>query len=132
MQLKHSRALYDWYCVNAGEMQPKVIDADDIMNDPAAVRQLCIETGLDPDAIQYKWEVRHMDHPIHSRMLSTIYASTGIIKGLDARSLDIEAEKVKWKAEWGEEESEGMAKLVYNAMPDYEYLLSRRVRSASK
>lgn len=129
MEFKHSRALYDWYCENAGKMQPRIIDADDIMNDPATVRQLCIDTGLDPDAIQYEWEVRHMDHPVHSRMLSTIYASKGIVKGKDARGLDIEEEKVKWKAEWGDEEGENMAKIVYGAMPDYEYLLSRRVRS---
>jgi len=131
MNMKHSRAMYDWYAANAVEMKPRVIDADDIMTDPEAVRQLCIETGLDPDAIQYEWEERTMDHPVHKRMLSTIYASKGIVKGLDARNLDIETEMVKWKAEFGDEDAEGLAKYVYAAMLDYEYLLSRRTRAKS-
>jgi hypothetical protein len=126
MSMKHSRALYDWYSANATKWKPQVIDADDIMNNPAVVRQLCVETGLDPDAIQYEWEERHEKDPVHARMLSTIYASKGIIKGLDARSLNIETEKTKWTAEWGAEEAENMAKIVHAAMPDYEYLLSQR------
>jgi hypothetical protein len=129
LTLRHSRALYDWYLHNGGERKPRVIDADDIMTDHAAIRQLCIETGLDPDAIQYEWEEQHEEHRIHAAFLSTINASTGIVKGLDARSLDIGDEKVKWKAEFGDEAAEDMAKFVYDAMPDYEYLLSRRTRS---
>jgi len=130
LNFKHSRAMYDWYAQNAGStMQPRVIDADDVINSPDVVRQLCVETGLDPDAIQYKWEVRHSDDPNVARMLSTINASTGIIKGLDASNLDIEAEEGKWKAEFGEDEGERLAGFVRDAMPDYEYLLSKRTRA---
>jgi len=132
MNFKHSRAMYDWYTQNAGTMRPRVIDADDIMNDPAAVRQLCVETGLDPNAIQLRWDVQHSDGLLRSRMLSTINASTGIVKGLDARNLDIEAEKIKWKAEFGDEDGGKLAEIVHDAMPDYEYLLSKRTCGKSR
>jgi hypothetical protein len=126
LTLRHSRAVYDWYAENAGEMKPRVIDADDIMNDPDAIRQLCIETGLDPDTVQYSWEEVQEENPLVARFKSTINASKGIIKGLDARSLDIEKEKTKWKTDFGNEEADRLAKFVNDAMPDYNYLLSHR------
>jgi hypothetical protein len=129
MTLSHSRALYDWYLENGDKQRPRVIDADDIMNDPAAVRQLCIETGLDPDAVQYEWEEQHEENPLKASFLSTINGSKGIIKGLDSRNLDIEAEKIKWETEFGEETAGDLAKFVYDAMPDYKYLLGQRTRS---
>jgi hypothetical protein len=57
LTLKHSRALYDWYCKHGSKfgITPRVIDADDIMNNPAAVRQLCEQTGLSADDVQYEW-----------------------------------------------------------------------------
>lgn len=129
LTLRHSRAVFDWYLENASkERKPRVIDADDIMNNPAAVRQLCIQTGLDPEAVQYKWDEVHEEDPLMARFKSTINASKGIIKGMDARSLDIEAEKAKWTAERGEEEAENLAKYVNDAMSDYYYLLSHRTQ----
>lgn len=127
--LRFSRQLYDWYASHPSSQPPKIIDADDIMNNRAAVRQLCVETGLDPDAVQYEWDVAEEEKdPRKAAFLSTINASQGIKKGLDARSIDVEAERVKWTQEWGERDAEDMARLVYEAMPDYEYLLKRRVR----
>ena len=63
---------------------------------------------------------------------STLNASKGIEPGLEARSLNIEEEKVKWAAEFGEKDAEDLAKFVHEAMPDYEYLLKRRVRGDQK
>jgi hypothetical protein len=100
MTLSHSRALYDWYLENGDKQRPRVIDADDIMNEPAVVRQLCIETGLDPDAVQYEWEEQHEENPLKASFLSTINGSKGIIKGLDSRNLNIEVEKIKWETEF--------------------------------
>jgi hypothetical protein len=129
LTLRHSRDLFDWYLKHGGEVKPKVIDADDIINDRAAVRQLCIETGMDPDAVQYEWEIREEKDPHKAIFLSTINASTGIIPGLASRGLEIETEKVKWKAEFGDEDGEDLAKFVHDAMPDYNYLLSQRTFS---
>lgn len=131
LHLHFSRDLYDWYANHPRALPPKVIDADDIMNNPAAVRQLCVEVDLDPEAVQYEWETPPEEtDPRKAAFLSTINASQGIKKGLDAKSIDIEQEKIKWQAEFGEEDAEDMARFVYDAMPDYEYLLKRRVRGA--
>ncbi|CBX90443.1 hypothetical protein LEMA_P065690.1 [Plenodomus lingam JN3] len=127
--LRFSRELYDWYLKQGEETQPKVIDADDIMTDKAAVGQLCLETGMDPDSVQYEWATREEPHPMKAIMLDKICSSTGILPGLTAQGLTLEAEKAKWKTEFGEEDAELLAKHVQDAIPDYEYLHSRRVRS---
>ncbi|KAI8935781.1 hypothetical protein NX059_007301 [Plenodomus lindquistii] len=129
MSLRFPRDLYDWYLTQGEDTSPKIIDADDIMSDKAAVRQLCLETGLDPDSVQYEWAAREEQDPLKKVMLDKISTSTGILPGLEARGLDLETEKAKWKAEFGNEDGELMAKYVRDAMPDYEYLHSQRVRS---
>ncbi|KAL6708417.1 hypothetical protein ACN47E_002680 [Coniothyrium glycines] len=129
MTLRQSRELFDWYDTRGTDVRPKVIDADDIMNDKEAVRKLCIETGLDPDAIQYEWEAREEKDPLKAAFLSTLYASKGILPGFSARGLDMDVEKSKWKAEFGEEDGDDLAILVMKAMPDYNYLWSRRTCS---
>ncbi|KAF2854783.1 hypothetical protein T440DRAFT_464924 [Plenodomus tracheiphilus IPT5] len=129
LSLRFSRELYDWYLKQGEEMSPKVIDADDIMSNKAVVRQLCLETGLDPDAVQYEWATREEPDPMKKVMTDKIISSTGILPGLEARGLDLETEKKKWKAEFGDEDGELLAKYVQDAMPDYEYLYSQRVHS---
>ena len=105
---------------------PQVIDADDIIHDRAAVRHVCLQTGLDPDAVMYEWETREEKDPRKAAFLSTIYASKGIIPGLAAKGLDFETERAKWREEFGVEDGEDLARFVQEAMADYEYLLSRR------
>jgi hypothetical protein len=131
LTLRHSRALYDWYLENENKTgrKPRIIDADDIMNNPAAVRQLCLDTKLDPDAIQYEWEEQKEENVLKASFLSTLNTSKGIVKGLDSCDLNIETEKSKWKAEFGDETGEEMAEFVYKAMPDYLYLLNQPTRA---
>ncbi|KAJ4982967.1 hypothetical protein SVAN01_11533 [Stagonosporopsis vannaccii] len=126
LTLRPSRALYDWYVSQETNLQPQVIDADDIINDRAAVRHVCIQAGLDPEAVAYEWESREETDPMKAVFLSTICASKGVIPSLAARGLDFDIEKAKWKAEFGDEDGEDLAKFVLDAMPDYNYLLSRR------
>lgn len=126
LTLRHSRALFDWYNSQGPNSHPQVIDADDIINHKAAVRHICLATGLSPDAVQYKWETKEETDPQKAVFLSTINSSKGIIPGLASCGLEIEAEKAKWKAEFGDEDGEDLAKFVLDAMPDYNYLLSRR------
>lgn len=129
--LHHSRALFDWYDKQGSGLRPQVIDADDIMSGKDSVRHLCIETGMDPDAVLYEWETRVEEDPLKAHFLSTINASKGILPGLAARGLDLEVEKGKWKAEFGETDGEDLAQFVADAMADYNYLLSRRTYVAS-
>lgn len=129
LSLRFFRRLYDWYLEQGEEIRPKIIDADDIMTNKDVVRQLCLETGLDPDSVQYEWETREEEDPLKKEMTARINASTGILPGLEARGLDIESEKVKWTAEFGEVDGQRLAKYVIDAMPDYHYLHSRRVNA---
>lgn len=131
MTLRYSRALYDWYCTHGTSQKPLVIDADEIMKDRGAVQQLCLQTGLDPDAIQYQWDEEHEADPIKLAFVSRINASTTIIKGLDAEQLDVAVEKAKWVHQFGEDVAEDLAKLVEDAMPDYKYLWSQRTQSST-
>ena len=134
LNLHAPRALYDWYAEQSATSHiiPRVIDADDVMNDPATVRLLCTQTGMDPDAVVYEWEERVVEDPRQARFLSTISKSKGVIKGLDAQGKTVESEMEKWVAEWGREDAEEMARLVRDAMPDYEYLYSRRTKAGGK
>lgn len=83
LQLRDSRTLYDWYAAKTANtgIIPRVIDADDVMNDAASMRKLCLETGLNPDAIVYEWEERVVEDPMQARFLSTLAKSKGILKG---------------------------------------------------
>jgi hypothetical protein len=126
MTLRHSRALYDWYRSQDEDVRPQVIDADEIINDRAAVSHVCNAVGLSSDAVLYEWDTREETDPKRAVFMSTINASKGIIPGLAARGLDFEAEKAKWKAEFGDEDGEDIAKFVLDAMPDYTYLLNQR------
>lgn len=126
LTLRPSRALHDWYVSQGAGLQPQVIDADDIINDKDAVRHVCTKMGLDPEAVIYEWDTREETDPMKAVFLSTICASRGIIPSLAARGLEFEAEKAKWKAEFGDEDGEDLAKFVLDAMPDYNYLLSQR------
>jgi hypothetical protein len=132
LTLRHSRAVYDWYANHGGSLQPQVIDADDIINDKAAVRHICLMTGLDPDSVVYEWEEREELDPRKAVFLSTINTSKGIIPSLAAQGVDLETEKEKWKAEFGEEDSEDLAKAVLESIADYKYLLSKRTYLSSK
>jgi hypothetical protein len=134
LQLRDSRALYDWYAAQSETTQitPRVIDADDIMNDPGSVRKLCVETGLDPDAVVYEWEERVVENPLHARFLSTLSKSKGILKGLDAKGKSVQGEMDKWVEEFGKEEAEELARLVESAMEDYEYLYTKRTVAGKK
>ena len=96
------------------------------MNDRDAVRKLCIQTGLNPDAVRYEWEERTLDDPLMARFLSTLSASKGILPGLGSKGLDLEVEKEKWEKEFGGEDSEDLASFVRDAIGDYEYLVARK------
>ncbi|KAF1915288.1 hypothetical protein BDU57DRAFT_518183 [Ampelomyces quisqualis] len=132
LTLSHSRALYDWYTTHAPASRlPRVIDADDIMNSPAAVRRLCEQTGLSAEHVLYEWDERAAEDPVKKVFLSTIYASKGIVKGKDASALNVAAEREKWVGEWGVDDAQGIARFVDEAMADYEYLHSRRTTGSS-
>ncbi|CAA9959799.1 hypothetical protein PTMSG1_03207 [Pyrenophora teres f. maculata] len=130
LTLRRSRELYDWYIEHGPSVgiTPRVIDADDIMKDPEAVRKLCRQTGLDPKAVAYEWEEKVVESPVMARFLSTISKSRGILPGLAAQGLDMENQKERWREEFGEADAKALWKKVEESMGDYLYLWEKRTR----
>ncbi|KAF4153381.1 hypothetical protein CNMCM6069_000947 [Aspergillus lentulus] len=150
LTLKWTRMLYDW-CLEHPDLpgKPLVVDAQDIIHNPQVMVRYCEETGLNPNALQFEWETKpptvasetetvSVNSPIQKMtnsdfdkaeaiMLSTLSASTGIIKDKTPTAVDVEAEAKQWKEEFGEQVAAKLETLVRDAMPDYEYLRSQRI-----
>lgn len=148
MSLRWSRMLYDW-CMEQPDVPtpPPVIDAHDLIHNPEVVLRLCEQTGLDKNVVQFEWDpndakksnnwspddpnAKAEEHDLHSRaasiMLSSLEASKGVIKDKAPAHIDIAAEAAKWKVEFGEEVAQMIEKAVWDSMPDYEYLKSKRI-----
>ncbi|TVY20821.1 hypothetical protein LARI1_G000914 [Lachnellula arida] len=140
MTWKWSRALYEFYWEHFSKADlpaqdvtwPIVIDADDIINHPQTVVRLYEITGLDKTKLRFEWEAateqEMTDKERHIKVMgSSILASTGVMKDKVADNLDIDVEAEKWRAEFGDDEGVELEKLVRQAMPDYEFLKSKRM-----
>lgn len=143
MTLHWTRKLYDWYTRHLSQSKsdsdgdvnwPLVLDADDVMTDPNMLVRFCEIVGMDPTRLRFTWaaateeQLAQLPSDITRRMLSTLTASASIIKSKTSANLDIGTEAKKWREEFGEVKGEWMEKLVRAAMPDYEFLKSKRLR----
>ncbi|KAJ5191964.1 uncharacterized protein N7498_010949 [Penicillium cinerascens] len=148
MDLRYSRMLYDW-CLEQPDVPtpPPVIDAHDLITTPQVVLKFCEQTGLDKSVVQFEWDqndatksknlapadpnANTAEHDRQKRsasiMLSSLLGSKGVIKDKAPANLDIAAEAAKWKVEFGEEAAQMLEKAVWDSMPDYEYLKSKRI-----
>lgn len=111
-----------------------MLDADDIITEPEVVRRYADILGFDREKLRFEWDVASEEEvgkmgPMERRMRSTLDASKGIVEGKTAKGLDLDNEARKWKQEFGEELGQEMESLVQDAMSDYEYLRSRRMRA---
>ncbi|KKK15683.1 hypothetical protein ARAM_006621 [Aspergillus rambellii] len=145
--LRWTRNLYDWYVSawekmhhhhhhHPGEEQKKtpiILDADDVLNNPELVLRFCDLVGLDSTRVQFTWkpagqEQLEKEAAIRLITRSTLFASSGInAQGKTFEGLSMEGEVAKWKQEFGDVEGAKLERWVKDAMPDYEYLLSRRL-----
>ncbi|KAI1431869.1 hypothetical protein GGR50DRAFT_689383 [Xylaria sp. CBS 124048] len=136
VSLKFVRSLHDFYVDyyrDRDSQWPLVLDADDIMTSPDLVRKYASLVDLDASKLQFTWEKISEEAegkllPSQKVMLGTINASTGIDKGKLAGAIDIDAEALKWRDEFGDEGGRKLEQWVREAMPHYEYLYSRRLR----
>lgn len=133
--MKWIRTLYDFYDDYFAESSvwPIVLAADDIMTCPELVSKYAQLAGLDGDKIRLTWDTAGQEtldklHHIEQRMLSSINASTKINTKKVAGKINIDDEVVKWKCEFGEEGAKNLEKWVREAMPDYTFLHSKRLR----
>ncbi|GAB1315391.1 hypothetical protein MFIFM68171_05601 [Madurella fahalii] len=145
MTLVWTRQLFDW-CLEqhaAGLAQPPlIIDAYDVIHNPAAVLRFCEAVGLDKSVVQFEWGGENapkaldgwkngdipVDLQVAQIMLSTLETSKGVLKDKTPAKVDIKAEAVKWREEFGDDAAADIEKAVWDAMPDYEYLWERRVQ----
>ncbi|OQD87878.1 hypothetical protein PENSOL_c076G11918 [Penicillium solitum] len=147
MTMEWTRKLFDWCLEQPDEVvTPLVIDANDVIHNPAAVVKFCEKAGLDTASMQFEWNDSkkisenwttgaHAANPgeldsgkiAASIMLSTLEESTGVVKNKAPTSIDIDAEVAKWRVEFGDEISELLEKCTRDSMPDYEYLKANRV-----
>ncbi|PYH92173.1 hypothetical protein BO71DRAFT_400736 [Aspergillus ellipticus CBS 707.79] len=131
------RSVYDWYTTSgksakgaSGDARaPVVLDADDIIAQPEVVYRYCEIVGLNPTKLRFTWaDLEHEDHPAGERFLSTLRDSSGVDSSKVAGTVDLEGESRRWRDEFGESAAERLMEMVQEAMPDYEYLRSRRLR----
>lgn len=138
-----TRSLYDWYHQHLSKSKseldgevtwPIVLDADDVMLEPAVIVHFCEIVGLDPSKLRFEWspaskeDLEGLQSDVVRRMLSTLSASEGVMKGKASTNIDIDSEARQWREEFGEVEGEKVESWVRDAMPDYDFLKSKRLR----
>ncbi|KAH6680513.1 hypothetical protein B0J14DRAFT_266955 [Halenospora varia] len=140
------RSMYEFYAdlyskgpKEDGESWPLVLEADDVINNQEVVVRMAELLGLDSSKLQFSWDAKTKEQieqtpAIWNVMLSSLNASNGILpeKAASNQTLDIDVETKKWKEEFGEERGAIVERLVREAMPDYEYLKSKRMRMRPK
>lgn len=133
--IRWNKTLYDFYRVHFGEdsVWPVVLDADDIMTKPELVIKYAKLVGFDPDKLHFSWdkvpeeEFKKMS-PTMQVMLGSILASSKVDTSKVAGNVDIDAEAVKWRSEFGEEGGRNLEEWVRAMMPDYLAMHANRLR----
>jgi hypothetical protein len=135
LTMRWHRTLYEFFAEHFANdnVWPIVLDADDIMTRPELVSKYAKLAGLDDSKVRRSWEKAgdkdlNKLSTVEQRMLSSINASTTIDNSKVAGNIDIDQEVVKWTQEFGEGEARKLEKWVRDALPDYEFMHSRRMR----
>ncbi|KAM4057410.1 P-loop containing nucleoside triphosphate hydrolase [Hirsutella rhossiliensis] len=138
-----SRQLHDLYLqwrdklpcsADKRDVWPIVLDADDVISSPDTMTLYCHMLDMDPAKLRFTWDELKQNHLLHMApcqqvMRSTLLQSTGVIKAKAQSEIDIADEAEKWKTEFGAGAAQRIAKMVREAMPDYEYLRAKRLRA---
>ncbi|KAJ5770627.1 uncharacterized protein N7511_002678 [Penicillium nucicola] len=148
MSMTWTRRLFDWAMEQPdAPTQPLVIDANDVIHNPAAVLRFCELAGLDPACVQFEWgaggkklenvavggdgamdaDTLKREETAAAVMLATLEKSSGVIKDKQPSDVDVEVEVAKWKVEFGDKVAAMLEKATRDSMDDYEYLKARRV-----
>lgn len=136
--LRWQRLMYDWYVEHGVPLgiEPMLLDADDFLGPEkeSLMRRLCDRVpGFDIDSVIYSWskttpeELANMSED-KKQALKTLLASDGVMEGKDMRNRSLHSEMVNWVGKWGQDNADRLRRLVEQAMPDYEYLMERRLR----
>ncbi|PLB52329.1 hypothetical protein P170DRAFT_472232 [Aspergillus steynii IBT 23096] len=134
MSLRWVYKLYNFYvqhfskCRDDQASWPVVIEADDIINQPEILIKLCEITGLDSSRIRLTWEKSTSELPGVQVFHGTLLESTKIDTSKAVGDVDLEKESAKWQGEFGEHIGRRIEAYVREAMPDYLFLKSKRLR----
>lgn len=144
LTLKWSRAMYELYkdvifCSEALQKDltfiwPIVLESAELLSEPDLCRKYCQLIGFDEEKLKLSWEAKRdvkgksIGGVKVSPMNVTLDLSTGIMKEKIIKDVNIDDEVPKWIEEFGEVDGKRMEKWVRDAMPDYEFLMARRLR----
>ncbi len=135
--LRWTRQLYDWYAAAWAALRLEIknlviLEADDMLQNPAVILRFCELVGLDREKVQFHWDPLTKEeqsaNPVSAKTRITLHSSSGITKGKSFDGLTIEGEAEKWKKEFGELIGDRIEGWVRAAMPDYTYLVSKKLR----
>ncbi|RAL08276.1 uncharacterized protein BO97DRAFT_408475 [Aspergillus homomorphus CBS 101889] len=142
MSLRWTKGLVEW-CVRMRPGEPVLLlDAHDLIHEPATVRRFCQLAGLEESVVKFEWGADEQQKKMAEAeltqeqrdynaarkiMLATLEGSSGVLKEKTPAMVDIEAEVAKWKVEFGDEVAGMLERAVREAMPDYEFLRARRM-----
>ncbi|EEH18466.1 hypothetical protein PABG_07527 [Paracoccidioides brasiliensis Pb03] len=142
MTMRWTRKLYDFYAEHFNKFKsqsepadwPIVLDADDVMSEPAVLVKFCNIIGLDSNKLRYHWEPAKETKnpprlPWFQAFRTTLDSSTTILTTKIAADINIDEEAKEWKKEFGEEDGQLVESYVRAAMPDYKFLKSKRLRA---
>lgn len=128
------RKLLEFYESHFGQDSewPIVLDADDVMKHPELLNEYAPKVGLDPGKLRFSWDklpqaVVDELHPMVRGAHGSLNASDKVDLGKVAGEVDIAAEAVKWRADFGEDAAKRLERHVRDAIPDYEYMRSKRM-----
>lgn len=142
ISIKGSRQLYDLYVqwrhklpssADKRDVWPIVLDADDVISSPDTMTLYCHMLNMDSEKLRFSWDALKQNEllqmaPSQQVMRSTLLQSTGVVRAKAQSAIDIDEETEKWKTEFGAAAAQLIAKMVCEAMPDYEYLRAKRLR----
>ncbi|KAL3428794.1 hypothetical protein BDV09DRAFT_190666 [Aspergillus tetrazonus] len=145
LNLEQEGRLYDWYCVHDVQSYPRrhddisfpiLLDAQDIIHHPEVVLKYCELIGMNPEKARFAWQPESFPRSTtgvgpkcaEAVMMATLDRSTSVLKEKTPPTVDIALERKKWEEEFGEGLAKQMEKWVDHAMPDYNYLWSKRLR----
>ncbi|CAG8956157.1 hypothetical protein HYFRA_00012074 [Hymenoscyphus fraxineus] len=139
MTFNFTLSMYNYYAdllskrpPHNGVHRPLIIDADDVMKEPALATKLASLMNMDATKTRFARSKTSEEEASkisgHMKvMLSTLLESDGIIKYKMSDGIDMDVESKKWCEEFGEETGKDIEQRVRDAMPDYEFLKSKRM-----
>lgn len=137
VSIRPVRNLYDFYKrhfeAKGDSMWPVVIDANDIIHNPEVLKEYCGTIGLETSRIVSEWEAYDVPDyedsftaEAQKQMLATVAGSRGIVKDKAPTDISIDVEAEGWRNKFGEEAGAMIERWVRDAIPDCEYMRSRR------